>query len=292
MSDLFNSWLSEAGGAVGDLPAEVPATIPPVDEPAEPEAAPIPQPAPRPRAAGKLVDTYRPRSVVDLSGQDWARDALTEFLRNPASGAFLFSGPTGTGKTSAALALAADLGVAVEHAECGGLHTISSGEQTGESVKRAADMLWTRPMLGNGWRVLVVNEADCITSNAAYKWLDVLENLPPRSVVIFTTNDASKLPRRLRDRCEEVVFVGGALVLRDACEELSRRVWEEQTGRADCPPLEAFGEWCVDGEASFRRLLQLMEPFVRAARSRGEVLPFNAECAESEPAKRGRGKRS
>ncbi len=278
---------------VASEPAAVPVAEVKPAEPlqAEPAPAEVPAaavPAARPRGTGKLVDIYRPRTVAELSGQDWARDALSAFLADPQPGAFLFHGPTGTGKTSAALALAADLGVSVEHAECGGLHVIASGEQTGESVRSAVNALWCRPMMGSGWRVIVVNEADCITSNAAFKWLDVLEDLPPQCVVIFTTNDASKLPRRLRDRCEEVNFIGGALVLQAACEELSRRVWKEQTGRDDCPPLDAFGGWNVDGEASFRRLLQLMEPHVRVARQRGESLPWMLDTVEPEAKRRKR----
>jgi DNA polymerase III delta prime subunit len=44
----------------------------------------------------------------------------------------LFTGPTGTGKTSAALALAADLGCGSD--EFGGLQVISSGEQTADAA--------------------------------------------------------------------------------------------------------------------------------------------------------------
>ncbi len=120
-------------------------------------------------------------------------------------------------------------------------------------------------MCGSGWHVLIVNEADCMTANAAYTWLDVLENLPPRCVVIFTTNDAHRLPRRLRDRCETIHFTGGMLLLRASLEEFARRVWREQVGLDD---IDSFGPMVDEnGDTSFRRLLQLMEPAVRAAKA-------------------------
>ena len=45
-----------------------------------------------------------------------------------------------------------------------------------------------RPMLGSGWKVLVCNEADRMTTSAETIWLDALEGLPPKSVIVFTTN--------------------------------------------------------------------------------------------------------
>lgn len=234
------------------------------------EAEVIAPPAPV-KPTGKLVDLYAPKCLADIAGQEWAHDTLSSFLADPRPGAFLFSGPTGTGKSSAALALAAELGVAVDWCECGGLHQISSGEQDGKAVRETMRGLRVRPMFGNGWRVLIVNECDHMTANAAVTWLDALEDIPPMSVVIFTTNDPGRIPRRLRDRCEEVVFVGGAMLLRAALESLAARVWAEQVGNGPCPDLDTFGAWAVDGEASFRRLLQLMEPHVRAARQGRKV---------------------
>ncbi|MGH7223102.1 MAG: AAA family ATPase [Gemmataceae bacterium] len=103
-------------------------------------------------------------------------------------------GEAGTGKTSAALLLAEALGVQIDQAEFGGLHQIASGEQTGETVRRRMESLRCRPFFGSSWKVLVVNEADAMTPNAAFVWLDALEDLPPQTVIIFTTNAAGRIP--------------------------------------------------------------------------------------------------
>lgn len=139
-----------------------------------------------------LADKYRPRTLADVVGQPWAVHQLQTFVESPYPVAFLFEGATGTGKTSAALALAADLGVDMVSGPFGGFHEIASGEQTGESVRRVMDGLRLHTLSGSGWKVLVVNEADCMTANAAYIWLDALENLPARTVVIFTTNEIGR----------------------------------------------------------------------------------------------------
>ena len=211
-----------------------------------------------------LTDKYRPRTLVEIVGQSWTVSQLQEFVTSPVSCAFLFEGETGTGKTSAALALAADLGVDCAAGPLGGLHQIASGEQTGESVRRVMDGLRLYTLSGSGWKVLVVNEADCMTPNAAYIWLDALERLPARTVVVFTTNHADKIPARLRDRCERFRFESGYLALAPYLPELVARVWKGETGRDDAPDLDALGPLQDDaGNVSVRRVIQLLVPWIR-----------------------------
>lgn len=97
-----------------------------------------------------LVDKYRPKTLSDIWGQDEAMSVLTSYARSPYPTAFLFSGETGTGKTSAALALANEIGVAIDQNEFGGLYQIASGEQTGETVRKTIRSLYSRPFAGIG----------------------------------------------------------------------------------------------------------------------------------------------
>lgn len=224
-----------------------------------------------------LPEKYRPRLLSQVLGQEWIIFQLREYAGNPASNAFIFSGGTGVGKTSIAHALATELGVIVDEAEMGGLHQIASGEQTGESVRRKMDSLHTRPFVGSGWKVLIINEADAMSPGASYVWLDALENLPQRTTIIFTTNNASKLPRRLRDRCEEFQFNSGSLILRPAMQELIERVWTSETGES-CPySVDQLGGLTDEnGDASFRRTLQRLATYLRAHRSDIKVPPCSS----------------
>src|ERR1043166_8746291 len=103
-----------------------------------------------------LPDKYRPQRLADVAGQAPVVRQLAAFAADPYPAAFLFHGPTGTGKTSCACALAAELGVDVAQGELGGLWSIASGEQTAASVRAALSGLATAPWYGSGWRVLVV----------------------------------------------------------------------------------------------------------------------------------------
>jgi hypothetical protein len=211
-----------------------------------------------------LLTKYRPRNLGELLGQPWASQQLQLFAANPYPAAFLFEGDTGTGKTSAALLLAGALGVHIGEGPFGGLHQIASGEQTGETVRRMMESLRCRPFFGSSWKMLVVNEADAMTPNAAFVWLDALEELPPQTVIIFTTNAAGRIPARLRDRCERLTFESSALLLRPYLQELTDRIWREEGCVGSPPDIETLGLADDNGNASFRRLVQKLTPYIRA----------------------------
>jgi DNA polymerase III delta prime subunit len=156
------------------------------------------------------VQKYRPAALEGLAGQPAAvrfLSALVDYLREShGSAAVVLHGPPGTGKTTAAWAIARRLGCDVEQAELGGTVEIASGQQDGRAVVDLAAALRLRPMCGSGWRVAIVNEADAMTRQAELVWLDVLENLPPRVVVIFTTNSLEGMSERFQSRCQVVEF--------------------------------------------------------------------------------------
>lgn len=214
-----------------------------------------------------LTEKYRPRTIADLCGQYQAVGILSSFIESPYPVAFLFDGETGTGKTSAALALAAGLGVDIVQAEFGGLYQIPSGEQTGDTVRRLISSLHTRPFSGSGWKVLIVNEADHMTPNAAMVWLDALERLPRETVIIFTTNEAGKLPRRFRTRCECLRFESSALLLSADAQAFIDRIWLAETGNNNSPSLFDLPD-AIDGNSiSFRQILQALSVMIRSGAS-------------------------
>lgn len=217
-----------------------------------------------------LTDRHRPTTLSEVLGQPDAVARLASFLAKPYPAAFIFHGPTGVGKTCTALAFANDLGIIVEQAEFSGLYQIASGGQTGESVRKAIDGLSLIPAVGSGWRMLLVNEADRVSEAAQFVWLDVLEDIPKKSVICFTTNALAKLPQRLRDRCEVIRFTGCKVALADSVRALVAKVWLAELGRDDPPDLAALGNlFDAEGNVSFRRVLQILAPVVRA----GGALP-------------------
>lgn len=221
-----------------------------------------------------LLEKYRPSSLAEVRGQDGVVRALGHFLADPHPGAWLFHGPSGVGKTCTARALGAGLGIAVEQGDLGGLYEIASGEMTADSVREAMRRLAFRPMMGSGWRMLLCNEADRMTSAAETVWLDALERVPNQSLICFTTNAPERLTRRLRDRCEVLAFEHRTEELLFAIRAFARDVWERETGgEVSCPGLAELGRPTLSGpdgmHPSFRLALQQLSQYLREWRAGG-----------------------
>jgi hypothetical protein len=184
-------------------------------------------------------------------------------LDAPCSQAFLFAGPTGVGKTSAALALANDLGVNKDW----GLMEINSGRTDGDAVERALTMLRHACPAGSGWKLVLIDESDLMTPKAAHLWLSALEDLPPKSIVVFTTNRLEFFADRFVDRCETIVFQSDADLLRQDAQSLVNRVWTTETGRTDTPSITEIANLMdKHNQISFRRAVAALDPMIRQAR--------------------------
>ncbi len=211
-------------------------------------------------AARSMALKHRPRTLDDVVGQGAVVLRLQTFLECPHSAAFLFAGPTGVGKTSTALALAADLGVVEPSPD---LVVIESGRQNGDAVEWILDLFRFPPMYG-GWRIIIVNEADMMTDGARKLWLSGLESIPARTVIIFTTNHASKFDARFADRFEPVEFAADYAMLAQDAQLLIDRVWRAELDRTDSPRLaELTNVKDKDGLISFRRCVAALDPMIR-----------------------------
>lgn len=218
--------------------------------------------------AGSLLNKYQPTTLTEVRGQPSAMIQLLSFVASvesePSSTVFLFHGPTGVGKTASAWALARDLGCDPAQFEFGGVHEIPSGEQDGQAVADLMRLLRLRPMFGSGWKVAIVNEADKMTGGAEAKWLDALEHLPPKTVVIFTTNEAGRLSNRFLGRCEIVEFFGDSPQFATGLAGLIRHVWKKETGKALRSMPEDIGLFeLASPHLSIRLALQQIGPYLR-----------------------------
>lgn len=215
-----------------------------------------------------LSDRHRPATLAEVVGQGEIVFRLQAFLEAPYSAAFLFEGPTGVGKTTVALAIAAELGAV----EFGGLEVIKSGSQDGEAVEAQLRSLSFTPMLGSGWKVAIVDEADYMSPKARQLWLSALEELPSRSVIIFTTNHPEKFEQRFLDRCERFAFASKAREHGQDAQALIDSVWSRELGgRIDSPRFDALkGVVDASGHLSYRRVIRALEPLIASARRNPE----------------------
>lgn len=218
-----------------------------------------------------LARKYRPRTLAEIRGQQEAVRILRAFAASAAEdttpAVFLFHGPSGVGKSAAAWALAMALGCDPDDPDMSGITEIPSGQQDGSAVRQLLDTLRLRPLLGSGWKVAIVNEADNMTAQAEAIWLDGLEKLPPKTVVIFTTNNTGKLSGRLATRCLPIEFDGCPKRLRRSIAALARDVWTRETGRTlETVPANLGVMNSLFPTASFRLALQQLAGYIASGK--------------------------
>src|SRR5947209_17035326 len=104
-----------------------------------------------------LSEKYRPKRIAEFVGLDRPKRIASKLAANPYPSAWLFVGPSGTGKTTLALALAAEM-----PAE---LHHIPAKECTLETVQEVTKRCHFMPRMMSDWQpckmhLIVIDEAD------------------------------------------------------------------------------------------------------------------------------------
>ena len=126
-----------------------------------------------------LADKYQPKTVEDFAGLDKPKAIMQKFCENPFPSAWLFVGPSGTGKTSMALAIC--------KAIAGELHHIPSQSCDVETIRKVTDMCHRYPydmMTGQSckFHIVLVDEADQMSQAAQLALLSKLDSTayPPK----------------------------------------------------------------------------------------------------------------
>jgi replication-associated recombination protein RarA len=173
-----------------------------------------------------LSEKYRPHAIADFIGLDKPKRVLSKFAENPYSSAWLFAGPTGTGKTTMALVLAEML-----RAE---LHHIPSQQCNIASVEDVMRQCWYVPASG-GFHLVLVDEADRMTPAAQLHFLSKLDAtaFPPQTIFVFTCNGTDGLEPRFLSRTRRIDFSSYGM----ACEaaRLLEAIWQREANGAAAP---------------------------------------------------------
>lgn len=140
---------------------------------------------------------YRPRSLKEVRGQDDTTRSLMATLDARARPhTYLFVGPAGTGKTTLARIMAAELGVPpsgiVEH---------DAASKSGIDDMRGV----TEALRYNGFgdspnKAIILNECQGLSKQAWDSLLTSTEEPPPHVFFFFTSTDPAKIPKALITR--------------------------------------------------------------------------------------------
>lgn len=170
-----------------------------------------------------LYRVWRPQTFDELVGQDVIAQTLQNAIQNnQISHAYLFSGPRGTGKTSAAkiLAKAINCPHAVNGNPCNECETcrgITSGEISDvieidaasnngvDEIRDLRDKVRYAPTQAKN-KVYIIDEVHMLTTGAFNALLKTLEEPPEHVVFILATTEAHKIPATILSRTQRFDF--------------------------------------------------------------------------------------
>ncbi|WP_327052939.1 replication factor C large subunit [Halomicrococcus gelatinilyticus] len=170
------------------------------------------------------TEKYRPSTLSEVRGNNKARDALAEWAEtwDEHGDAVILHGSPGVGKTSAAHALAADMGWPT-------MELNASDQRTGKVVKRIAGEAARSGTLtagSTGRRLIILDEADNLHGNVdrggSRAITEVVKDADQPMVLI--ANEFYDMSNSLRNACETVEFRDVSArsivpVLRDICRK-------------------------------------------------------------------------
>lgn len=141
---------------------------------------------------------YRPKSFADVLGQAATVASLRRVLADPGMPhAFLFTGPSGTGKTTLARIVARELGIN-EH----GLIEIDAATRGGvDQLRRVSEHLGRGGFFSGERRLVILDECQELSKGAWSSLLKPLEEPPASAFWVLCTTELAKVPEPIRQRC-------------------------------------------------------------------------------------------
>ena len=167
---------------------------------------------------------YRPDSFEDLIGQDNIVKTLkNSIVRGKLAHAYLFCGPRGVGKTSAARIFAKTINCSSPTADmepCGQcescvsfqegrsycIHELDAASNNGvEDIKTLMDQVQIPPQVGK-YSVYIIDEVHMLTQSAFNAFLKTLEEPPAHAIFILATTEKHKILPTILSRCQTYDF--------------------------------------------------------------------------------------
>lgn len=191
----------------------------------------------------------RPQAFSQLTGQEFVVSTLTNALKQERiAHAYLFSGPRGVGKTSAARLLAKSLnceqndpasqngssgepcGVCSHCLEIAKGNSLDVIEIDGASntsvndVRSIKDEVLFAPN-SSRYKIYIIDEVHMLSNSAFNALLKTIEEPPPYIIFIFATTEIHKVPATIRSRCQQfqfrlIQFEEIQRLLRGICDEI------------------------------------------------------------------------
>jgi DNA polymerase-3 subunit gamma/tau len=215
--------------------------------------------------------TYRPQVIDDMDNAQ-VRALLSSLLtkdRAQLPHAYLFTGPKGTGKTTAARLIAKlfnceKLGSQGPCGDCESCKTIATGANIDvleidaasnrgiDEIRELRSRIGLAPVHG-AYKIFIIDEVHMLTTEAFNALLKTLEEPPAHAVFVLATTDPQKIPDTIISRCMHLVF---ARATADELIHVLTRIAKTEKVKIDA---EAVAEIAHVADGSFRDAAKLLE---------------------------------
>ena len=175
-----------------------------------------------------LTERYRPVTMSEFVGLAKPKAICAKLAARPFPSAWLFLGPSGTGKTTMAAALAEMIPAEVHH--------IPSQNCDLATLDRVCRTCQYVPMSGKRMHLILIDEADQMTPAAQLSLLSRLDGTAalPNTIWIFTCNAIDRLQDRFLSRVKQVEFSSYGIAAEATA--LLERIWTENAPSSATKP--------------------------------------------------------
>lgn len=163
----------------------------------------------------------------EVVGQEEAVARLKKAIQTGSlSHAYLFVGPPGVGKTTAALAFAASINCSKADLCC----ISPKGNHLGiDQIREITSGVHLKPFEGE-WKLYIIKSVNKMTQEAANAFLKGLEEPPPQVIFILTTSNVEGVTPTIVSRCQIISF---RRVSTGEVEEALKARYQLDKGQAD-----------------------------------------------------------
>lgn len=226
-----------------------------------------------------LYRVWRPKNFSDVVGQSHiTRTLQNAILQNKFSHAYLFSGPRGTGKTSAAKIFAKAVNcenspakepcnqcsacLGIQDGSISDVIEIDAASNNGvEQIRDIRDKVKYAPS-SVSYKVYIIDEVHMLSIGAFNALLKTLEEPPKHVIFILATTEPHKIPLTVISRCQRFDF---KRISQPAMAERMKAIAEAEKIEVEDEAIEAVA---LSAEGGMRDALSLLDQAVSYSEER------------------------